>query len=314
MANPRVHEVAAEIGVDTKVALARLRDMGEFVRSASSSISFPVARKLKASLTGASTAGAGAFAPALRFPQGSARRVRALSRNLPRDMPRLVALLRTATMTALPGSSLPDDALVDRHFYFCPTLPRSEAEGLLGSELPSDAGVALIRRGSAIELLAWSLRVHLNIYRAILRIDQQDVALTNVRRAQIRHQDGFFFVNLGRGDEVAMRRLTDLVGSIPVAAARGAKDSALSSPPVRRAADSQDEVRIVYLRRSASKGQAAVREQVARMSRWTVRGHWRRQWYPSLGGHRRLWIAEHPAGATDKEPVRRDIIYIIRPS
>ncbi|MEO8528126.1 MAG: translation initiation factor IF-2 N-terminal domain-containing protein, partial [Pseudolysinimonas sp.] len=50
VANPRVHEVAAELGIDSKIALDKLNDMGEFVKSASSSIAPPVARKLKAAL------------------------------------------------------------------------------------------------------------------------------------------------------------------------------------------------------------------------------------------------------------------------
>ena len=50
VANPRVHEVAAELGIDSKIALDKLKDMGEFVKSASSSIAPPVARRLKAAL------------------------------------------------------------------------------------------------------------------------------------------------------------------------------------------------------------------------------------------------------------------------
>ena len=50
MANPRVHEVAADLGIDSKIALDKLKDMGEFVKSASSSIAPPVARRLKAAL------------------------------------------------------------------------------------------------------------------------------------------------------------------------------------------------------------------------------------------------------------------------
>lgn len=50
MANPRVHEVAAELGIDSKIALDKLKDMGEFVKSASSSIAPPVARRLKSAL------------------------------------------------------------------------------------------------------------------------------------------------------------------------------------------------------------------------------------------------------------------------
>lgn len=33
--------------------------------------------------------------------------------------------------------------------------------------------------------------------------------------------------------------------------------------------------------------------------RWTVRGHWRRQWYPSENAHKVIWIAEHESGPAD---------------
>ena len=38
MANPRVHEIASELGVDSKVVLAKLKEMGEFVKAPSSAI------------------------------------------------------------------------------------------------------------------------------------------------------------------------------------------------------------------------------------------------------------------------------------
>lgn len=50
MAKPRVHEIASELGIETKQALAKLKEMGEFVKGPSSSIEPPVARKLKAAL------------------------------------------------------------------------------------------------------------------------------------------------------------------------------------------------------------------------------------------------------------------------
>ncbi|CAN7227565.1 translation initiation factor IF-2 [Microbacterium sp. LjRoot45] len=50
MAKPRVHEIASELGVDSKVALAKLKELGEFVKSPSSTIEPPVARKLRAAL------------------------------------------------------------------------------------------------------------------------------------------------------------------------------------------------------------------------------------------------------------------------
>lgn len=47
MANPRVHEIASELGVDSRVVLKVLNEMGEHVRAPSSAIPPPVARKLK---------------------------------------------------------------------------------------------------------------------------------------------------------------------------------------------------------------------------------------------------------------------------
>ncbi|MBL3698921.1 translation initiation factor IF-2 [Leucobacter luti] len=64
MANPRVHEIAAEIGVDSKVVLAKLKEMGEFVKASSSSVAPPVARKVKAALAADGVTGSAGDAPA----------------------------------------------------------------------------------------------------------------------------------------------------------------------------------------------------------------------------------------------------------
>lgn len=48
MANPRVHEIAAALGVESRVILDLLRSQGEFVKGPSSSIAPPVARKVRA--------------------------------------------------------------------------------------------------------------------------------------------------------------------------------------------------------------------------------------------------------------------------
>jgi translation initiation factor IF-2 len=53
VANPRVHEIAAELGIESKLVLEKLKDMGEFVKGPSSSIAPPVARKVKAALEAA---------------------------------------------------------------------------------------------------------------------------------------------------------------------------------------------------------------------------------------------------------------------
>src|SRR5580693_10407720 len=61
---PRVHEVAAELGIDSKVALDKLKEMGEYVKGPSSSIEPPVARRLKAALEADGIKPAAAPAPA----------------------------------------------------------------------------------------------------------------------------------------------------------------------------------------------------------------------------------------------------------
>ncbi|WP_295574242.1 translation initiation factor IF-2 N-terminal domain-containing protein, partial [uncultured Microbacterium sp.] len=70
VAKPRVHEIASELGVDSKVALAKLKELGEFVKSPSSTIEPPVARKLRAALEaeGAAAPAAPKAAPASASP------------------------------------------------------------------------------------------------------------------------------------------------------------------------------------------------------------------------------------------------------
>src|SRR5690625_1786489 len=47
VAKLRVHELAKELGVDSKTVLAKLSEMGEFVKSASSTVEAPVVRRLR---------------------------------------------------------------------------------------------------------------------------------------------------------------------------------------------------------------------------------------------------------------------------
>ena len=47
MAKVRVYELAKELGVESKTLLQHLKEQGEFVRSASSTIEPPVVRKLR---------------------------------------------------------------------------------------------------------------------------------------------------------------------------------------------------------------------------------------------------------------------------
>ncbi|WP_169813205.1 translation initiation factor IF-2 N-terminal domain-containing protein, partial [Nocardia jejuensis] len=51
----RVHELAKELGVTSKELLARLKEQGEFVKSASSTVEAPVARRLRESFASKSS-------------------------------------------------------------------------------------------------------------------------------------------------------------------------------------------------------------------------------------------------------------------
>ncbi|WP_263992408.1 translation initiation factor IF-2 N-terminal domain-containing protein, partial [Mycolicibacterium madagascariense] len=63
----RVHELAKELGVTSKEVLARLSEQGEFVKSASSTVEAPVARRLREALGGGAKA-APAKSPAAAAP------------------------------------------------------------------------------------------------------------------------------------------------------------------------------------------------------------------------------------------------------
>ena len=47
MAKVRVYELAKELGIESKVVVTKLQELGEFVRSASSTVEPPVVRKLR---------------------------------------------------------------------------------------------------------------------------------------------------------------------------------------------------------------------------------------------------------------------------
>jgi translation initiation factor IF-2 len=56
VAKVRVYELAKELGYESKEVLAKLQEMGEFVRSASSTVEPPVVRKLRETMPAAADA------------------------------------------------------------------------------------------------------------------------------------------------------------------------------------------------------------------------------------------------------------------
>ncbi|ORA40601.1 translation initiation factor IF-2 N-terminal domain-containing protein, partial [Mycobacterium branderi] len=78
----RVHELAKELGVTSKEVLARLSEQGEFVKSASSTVEAPVARRLRESFGGGKpaaekTAGNGAPAKAAAKTEAAPQKAKA---------------------------------------------------------------------------------------------------------------------------------------------------------------------------------------------------------------------------------------------
>jgi len=76
VAKVRVYELAKELGVESKVVMTKLQELGEFVRSASSTVEPPVVRKLREQLNANGGGnGAGAAARTARpAPQAPAAR------------------------------------------------------------------------------------------------------------------------------------------------------------------------------------------------------------------------------------------------
>ncbi|GLY21204.1 translation initiation factor IF-2 [Micromonospora sp. NBRC 101691] len=68
----RVHELAKELGVESKTVLAKLKEMGEFVKSASSTVEAPVARRLRGAFV-ASAESSAPSAPAAATPSPAPR-------------------------------------------------------------------------------------------------------------------------------------------------------------------------------------------------------------------------------------------------
>ncbi|WP_344447070.1 translation initiation factor IF-2 N-terminal domain-containing protein, partial [Kitasatospora nipponensis] len=68
MAKVRVYELAKELGLESKAVMAKLTELGEFVRSASSTIEAPVVRKLTDALGATPPSGGASAKPGPRKP------------------------------------------------------------------------------------------------------------------------------------------------------------------------------------------------------------------------------------------------------
>lgn len=92
--------------------------------------------------------------------------------------------------------------------------------------------------------------------------------------------------------------------------ARGDEGHSIPSAP-----SAVDDVRVIplYVGQSLLLGKAT-RPSGAATRRWSVRGHWRQQPYgPGRALRKRIWIAEHTAGAADGAALEGPVVYEFRP-
>jgi hypothetical protein len=81
----------------------------------------------------------------------------------------------------------------------------------------------------------------------------------------------------------------------------------------QRARLPERDVRVVRLSRSLAEKRAADPNAASSREwqhRWIVRGHWRRQWYPTLNAHRPRWIAPYLKGPTSAPLLRGEKVIV----
>jgi len=70
-------------------------------------------------------------------------------------------------------------------------------------------------------------------------------------------------------------------------------------------------VRVITLAGSCSNESSGDKSREWR-HRWVVRGHWRKQWYPSIEDHRPVWIAPHLKGPGDAPLLGGQKVYAVK--
>lgn len=73
-----------------------------------------------------------------------------------------------------------------------------------------------------------------------------------------------------------------------------------------------DRVTYLSVRRGRATGSSSGGEARAYSVRWVVRGHWRRQWYPSQNRHIPIWIMDYIAGPEDAPLVVHDKVTVVK--
>lgn len=124
MAKIRVYELARELGIESKVLVAKLQEMGEFVRSSSSRLDAPVARRLRAAFPSAQQSAPGPDVSPVAAPLpidmvagGPTSKPAQADRELP----------RSSESAAAPVERLPMDHSIDDRYVLLPNPIRGSA-------------------------------------------------------------------------------------------------------------------------------------------------------------------------------------------
>jgi len=334
-ARRRVFEVAGEYGVPSAEALRVLKLIGEFVRGPQSSLPPGVARRLVSALE------ARGHVPIAHRTLGLTRTRAAcagdLMQQLPRSMPALIDLFTDGPASAATeAEELLREAAVNGSLFLVPAkharalaAATRTVSGLASDDLPSPQGVSLqpivspLGAGALWRVLSWreeSERLRLTSVEFTVHSTGDGPVLevhgTAVEELRCDDDDNFSSASaplIGLG-----ACLAGMLELVPVRepSTTVKTGTRLQREGTRHAPASRVDhgVRLIYPTRSAL-GQGASEGEAgsARIGRWSVRGHWRRQWYRSRQTHERIWIAEHEAGAADASTAQLRKVFIIAP-
>jgi hypothetical protein len=303
--------VAADFGVDSKVALDLLKSRGEFVKSASSSIAPPVARRLARELEARGYLRVGR---PLKVAEPFSLAASSLLDRMPATIPRFADLLLRGLGNSGGAAGL-RAAIVERHFFYTESVDVPERSGIPALALPSPSGMGIIRRNERLWLVAWSTATdRIAVHAARIDKSSRGVALGGYQLSRARLHAARYIVPDGESF-VGVSLLSTLIRPTKLRPSSSLdREPTADAPRVGGVSGERargSEVSIVYLSSSSEdthRRSAAAR----RTARWQVRGHWRNQWHPTTGLYERIWIDSHPAGPADGRPLVRDVVYVIR--
>lgn len=333
-ARRRVFEVAGDFGVPAVEALRVLKLLGEFVRGPHSSLPPGVERRLVAALE----AHGHVRSSRRMFGLSGTRAGSAgdLMQQLPRSMPAFVDLLAAGEDPVVSEAEvLLRESIADGSLFYVP-LKHSRAlaaatrtvSGLASDDLPCPTGVGLqplaapTATGATWRLISWREEAE---YLRLMSVDftvhltedgsALEVLETAVEKLRCAPDDSF---SDGSGALDGLGAcLAGMLELVPVREPVSTRQNPTSTPsPATSEAKSRTDrgVRLIYPTRSALGSEGPPEEGGgARIGRWSVRGHWRRQWYRSRQTHERIWIEEHEAGASDASVAQLRKVFIIAP-